>query len=113
MEGDLELTARKIKVIELVCKVKKIKESYQKREENKTLKSPWNEKNVKSENDDLRNQLSVSMSQILNTIDKDEEKSVKASSSSSENVRNYNHTRRDLDAAMEELKQIEETLNNK
>lgn len=46
-------------------------------------------------------------------VDEDEEKSVKASTSSSENVRNFNHTRKDLDAAIEELKQIEETLNNK
>lgn len=53
------------------------------------------------------------MSQILNTGERDEEKGVKANTSSSENVRNFDHTRKDLDAAIEELKQIEETLNNK
>lgn len=57
-------------------------------------------KKMKSENDDLRNELSV-----WYTSDEDEEKSVKASTSSIENVRNYNHTWKDLDAAMEELKQ--------
>lgn len=42
---------------------------------------------MKCENDDLRNEFSVSMSQILYSSDEDEEKSVQASPSSSENVK--------------------------
>lgn len=44
-------------------------------------------KKMKSENDDLRRELSVSLSQILYTSDEDEEKSERASTSSSEYVK--------------------------
>lgn len=44
-------------------------------------------KKMKSENDDLRSELSVSLSQILYTSDEDEEKSERASTSSSEYVK--------------------------
>lgn len=63
-----------------------------KEEENKTLKRKIEQiepemKKMKCENDDLRSELSVSMSQILYSSDEDEEKSVQASPSSSENVK--------------------------
>lgn len=44
-------------------------------------------KKMKSENDDLRRELSVSLSQILYTSDEDEKKSERASTSSSEYVK--------------------------
>lgn len=44
-------------------------------------------KKMKSENDDLRRELSVSLSQILYTSDEDEEKSERASTSFSEYVK--------------------------
>lgn len=88
----MELTARKIKAISkgLDCKLKKNKDSYQKRKQNLEKKIRQLEpemKKMKSNNDDLRSELSVSLSQILYTSDENEEKSERASTSSSEYVK--------------------------
>lgn len=76
-EGDLELTltARNIKAISkgLDCKLKKNKDSYQKRRKQNL------EKKIR--------QLEPEMSQILYTSDENEEKSERASTSSSEYVK--------------------------
>lgn len=87
------MTARKIKAISkgLDCKLKKNKDSYQKRRkqnlEKKIRQLEPEMKKMKSNNDDLRSELSVSLSQILYTSDEDEEKSERASTSSSEYVK--------------------------
>lgn len=71
----MELTARKIKAISkgLDCKLKKNKDSYQKRRKQNL------EKKIR--------QLEPEMSQILYTSDENEEKSERASTSSSEYVK--------------------------
>lgn len=72
---ELTLTARKIKAISkgLDCKLKKNKDSYQKRRKQNL------EKKIR--------QLEPEMSQILYTSDENEEKSERASTSSSEYVK--------------------------